>query len=246
MKISSAIIKLANDKLNHLFSEDNWKKQIKKREKKNMTSNLFSDDTLQRLSYISHTATIVHGQFIEELYIQAVATTCDHLKVWKEEKFKISRDAFDISGRQNDVSILKSELVYGDVFKINNKPKTRQIDFCTFNEETGKLCSYEIKRGGGTHDSEKKEKIVANLIAVQLLLKNYGKSKNLDVKKAKSFIVSHYNSQLLPAKWKRLEVNGNNINEHFGRPVKEQLLLGEEYFQKEFNLKIDQFKKLIN
>ena len=246
MKISPAIVKLANDKLNHLFSDDTWKDQVKKREKKNMTSNLFADDVLQRLSYISHTATIIHGQFIEELYIQAVAATCEYLSVWKEEKFKISRDAFDISGRQNDTTILKSELVYGDVLKINNKPKTRQIDFCTFNKETGTLCSYEIKRGGGTHDSEKKEKIVANLIAVQLLLKNYGKSKNLDVKKAKSFIVSHYNSILLPTKWKRLEVNGKNINDHFGRPVKEQLLLGEEYFQEQFNLKIEQFKKLIN
>jgi hypothetical protein len=50
----------------------------------------------------------------------------------------------------------------------------------------------------------------------------------------------------LPAKWKRLEVNGKNINDHFGRPVKEQLLLGEEYFQEQFTIKIDQFKKLIN
>jgi len=246
MKISPVIIKLANDKINHLFSEENWINLKKKREKKTNTANLFTDDNLQRLSYISHTATIIHGQFIEELYMQAVATTCDYLKVWKEEKFKISRDAFDISGRQNDISVLKSELAYGDVLKINNKPKTRQIDFCTFNEETGRLCSYEIKRGGGTHDSEKKEKIVANLIAVQLLLKNYGINKNLNVKKARSFIVSHYNSQLLPSKWKSLEVNGNNINEHFGRPVKEQLLLGEEYFQKQFNLKIDEYKKLIN
>lgn len=246
MKISPVIIKLANDKISHLFSEENWINLKKKREKKTNTANLFTDDNLQRLSYISHTATIIHGQFIEELYMQAVATTCDYLKVWKEEKFKISRDAFDISGRQNDISVLKSELAYGDVLKINNKPKTRQIDFCTFNEETGRLCSYEIKRGGGTHDSEKKEKIVANLIAVQLLLKNYGINKNLNVKKARSFIVSHYNSQLLPSKWKRLEVNGNNINEHFGRPVKEQLLLGEEYFQKQFNLKIDEYKKLIN
>ena len=50
MKISPAIVKLANDKLNHLFSDNTWKDQIKKREKKNMTSNLFADDVLQRLS----------------------------------------------------------------------------------------------------------------------------------------------------------------------------------------------------
>ncbi len=144
------------------------------------------------------------------------------------------------------MNVLTAELPYGDVHRIGKKAKTRSIDFLTFNEETGRLCSYEIKRGGGTHDSEKKEKIISNLIAVQVLLKNYGISKKLNVKKARSYIVSHFNSQLLPTQWKKLEINGNNIDDHFGRPIKEQLLLGEEFFKSQFNLKIKKFKELLN
>lgn len=246
MKLSPLIVDLANNKLDHLFSEKNWIKQKKKREKKTVSANLFEDENYQRLGYISHTATIMHGQFIEELYAQAISSICSNLKVWKEEKFKISSDSFDISGRQNNMNVLTAELPYGDVHRIGKKAKTRSIDFLTFNEETGRLCSYEIKRGGGTHDSEKKEKIISNLIAVQVLLKNYGISKKLNVKKARSYIVSHFNSQLLPTQWKKLEINGNNIDDHFGRPIKEQLLLGEEFFKSQFNLKIKKFKELLN
>jgi len=246
MTISPVIKNLANDKLDQLFSELNWIKQIKKREKKTVTANLFDNENYQRFGYIAHTVTIMHGQFIEELYAQAVSTICDNLKVWKEKKFKISKDSFEISGNQNNVSVLRSELPYGDVHLINKKAKTRSIDFLTFNKETGKLCSYEIKRGGGSHDSEKKEKIIANLIAVQVLLKSYGINEGLNVRKARSYIVSHFNTQLLPSQWSQLEINGNNIDSHFGRPIKEQLLLGLEYFKTGFNLKIREFQKLLN
>jgi hypothetical protein len=246
MKLSPLIEDLANDKINLLFSEKNWVKQKKEREKKSVYANLFEDENYQRIGYISHTATIMHGHFIQELYEQAVSSICKNLKVWKEEKFKISSDAFDISGRQNNMSVLTAELPYGDVHRIAKKAKTRSIDFLTFNEQTGKLCSYEIKRGGTTHDSEKKEKIVSNLIAVQVLLKNYGISKKLIVKKARTYIISHYNTPLLPTQWDKLQVNGNNIDDHFGKPIKDQLLRGEEYFKSQFNSKLRKFKELLN
>lgn len=246
MKISSVITDLADKKLDLLFSEKNWLKQKNKREKKTNLANLFENENFQRLGYISHTATIVHGQFIEQSYSKAVSDLCNNLKVWKETNFKISTDSFDISGRQNNMSVLTAELPYGDVHYINKRPKTRSIDFLTFNEQTGEICSYEIKRGGSTHDSEKKEKIISNIIAVQVLLKNYGISKKLEVKKARSFIVSHFNSRLLPTEWKKLEISGDDIDSHFGQPVKNQILLGEEYFKSEFNNRIRKFKELLS
>jgi len=72
MKLSPLIVDLANNKLDHLFSEKNWINQKNKREKKTVSANLFTDENYQRFGYISHTATIMHGNFIEELYRQTM------------------------------------------------------------------------------------------------------------------------------------------------------------------------------
>ena len=60
------------------------------------------------------------------------------------------------------------------LIKLGKKKKTRQIDLLTYDKDKNILNSYEIKRGGGHHDSEKQEKIIENLIAVKMLLKDYG------------------------------------------------------------------------
>ena len=97
------------------------------------------------------------------------------------------------------------------------------------------LNSYEIKRAGGHHDSEKKEKIIENLIAVQLLLKSYGeKEKKIEVKRRNSFIIAHMNEDLFPSEYSSLQISGKDVDNHFNAAVSKKINEGYGYFVKEF------------
>ena len=142
--------------------------------------------------------------------------------------------------------LLETECPYGQAVLIKRRPKTRQIDLITYNEEKKTICSYEIKRGGGHHDSEKQEKILENLFAVRLLLKSYGIKKGLEVEKARSYIISHMNQELFSPDYRFFQIDGKEINEHFKADVMSSLEEGYSYFTSEFKKKFNELKRLAN
>ena len=108
------------------------------------------------------------------------------------------------------------------------------------------ICSYEIKRGGGHHDSEKQEKILENLYAVKILLKSYGQNRGLEIKEAKSYIISHMNSELFSPEYRFFQINGNEVDKHFGSNVIGSLTEGYDYFNNKFKTRFKALKKLAN
>ena len=195
MSPNSHIKNLCDESLNDLFSKENWEKIQNKKKIKNNSDPLYTDVD-GRVAYIVHSITIRSGIILEKLYFEAVKICCPHLKVWNEEKFKISRHAMDMSSNQDNKDLLETECPYGQAVLIKRRPKTRQIDLLTYDEKEKIICSYEIKRGGEHHDSEKQEKILENLFAVRLLLKSYGVKQGLQINKARSYIISHMNQEL--------------------------------------------------
>ena len=99
MSPNSHIKNLCDESLNDLFSKKNWKKIQNKKKIKDNSEPLYTDVD-GRIAYIVHSVTIRSGIILEKLYFEAVKICCPHLKVWNEEKFKISRHAMDISSNQ--------------------------------------------------------------------------------------------------------------------------------------------------
>ena len=222
MSLNPDIKKLCDKSLEKLFSLNGWEKIKNKKRLKGTTDPLYSEID-GRMAYIVHSVTIRSGIVLEKLYHEAVKICCPNLKVWSEKKFKISKHAMSLASDQDNKDVLTTDLPYGEAVRIGKKKKkTRQIDLFTYDEGKKILNCYEIKRGGGHHDSEKQEKIIENLIAVRMLLKRYGQDeKKLEVRKYKSFIISHMNQELFSPNYRYLQINGNEVNLHFKAKVKE-------------------------
>ena len=244
MQLSLEIKNFCDESLNELFSEDYFQKKHKHKLSKDISDPLFSEIDA-RLAFIIHSVTIRSGIILEKIYQEQIKKNCPNLEVWNEKKFKISKHAMQLASDQDNKDVIKTDLPYGEAAKIGktNKNKTIQIDFLTFDKQTKTLNSYEIKRGGGHHDSEKQEKIIENLIAVRMLLKSYGEEeKNLEIKKKKSYIISHMNQELFSPNYRYLQINGNEIDEHFKAKIKEKIDYGYNYFASNFKKKFQELK----
>jgi hypothetical protein len=63
----------------------------------------------------------------------------------------------------------------------------------------------------GPHDPGKRRSMLRDTLAVQVLLKSYGKQRGLDVKEAFSHIIFYYGQCLIP---KPFAVTGIELDEH--------------------------------
>jgi hypothetical protein len=243
MNVSEEIKSICDKKIDHLFSDKNWEKQKKKKEASGSVDDIFTE-TDARTKYILHTATIMHGQCVEDIYLEAIKLLCDDLEVWEEKKFKVSKHALDISTDQANKDVMKYELEYGDVAIIKKKKKTTQIDILTYNKNNKEISSYEVKRAGSHHDRQKKEKIIADIVATKILLKSYGEQRGLEIKSTRSFIIAHMNVQLLTPEWIKLQIYGKDLDEHFDEPISYQIKQGLEYFKNTYRSKLKKYLEL--
>ena len=193
--------------------------------------------------YVLHTATIMHGQMLEVAYLNSFKIELNDCIVWEDKNFKVSRDALSVSTEQSDKRVLETFLPYGECVKIGKREKKNQVDAIIYNNNSKKVTAFEIKRGGSHHDRQKKEKLLADIIATQVLLKDYTVQKGYEVNDAKAFLISHMGTQLLQPDWTHLQIDGNKINEYFGKDIIQHVSAAENYWIKKFN---EEYKKLIN
>ena len=196
-----------------------------------------------KLRYVLHTATIMHGQMLEVAYLYALKKELTDCTVWEDKSFKVSRDALSVSTEQSDKRVLETFLPYGECVKIGNREKKTQVDAIVYNNNTKKVTAFEIKRGGSHHDRQKREKLLADIIATQVLLKDYTVQKGYEVKDTKALLISHMGTQLLQPDWTHLQINGNKVNEYFGQDIIQHITTAENYWIEKFN---EEYKKLIS
>ena len=196
-----------------------------------------------KLRSILHTATIKHGHVLEAAYLNAVKLEKKEFKVWCEPEFCISEEAHNKSNNQTSQRILESTEPYGECMLVRKKPRKVQVDMIVYDHINEEVSAYEIKRGGVYHDSGKKKTIIADVIAVQVLLKDYAKQKNLKVKKTNSLIISHYGATFTTKDWKNLQINGDKIDEHFSAKISKHLKEAQDYWIKCFKPK---YSEMIN
>ena len=227
------IQELIDQKIETLFSKPPKKKY----------DPLFTEEQ-NKLKSIFHTATIMHGHVLEAAYLNAVKIEKKEYNVWSEKEFCISEDAHNKSKNQTSKRILESTEPYGECMLVGKKknPRKIQIDIIVYNKDLEEISAYEVKRGGSPHDRGKKESIISDVIAVQVLLKDYAEQKKFKVKKTKSLIISHYGATLTRPEWRDLQINGENIDNHFNANISSYLKETEEYWIKSFNR---EYKKIL-
>jgi hypothetical protein len=84
-------------------------------------------------------------------------------------------------------------------------------------------------RFAGTHDSGKRRQMLRDVLCVQVLLKSYGKQRDLDVKGVSSHVICYYGKCSIP---KPFAITGSELDEHFGWPVQEAVDEVNSYFGK--------------
>ena len=96
--------------------------------------------------------------------------------------------------------------------------RTLQVDLIVYHKEARTLRAYEVKRGFGPHDAGKKRGMLRDALCVQLLLRSYGRSKNLDPLSVSSHIIFYYDRcSVRPP----IGIKGSKLDEHFGFPVRD-------------------------
>jgi hypothetical protein len=128
--------------------------------------------------------------------------------------FQVSANAdLIVSGAlSNPASIVGNELTYGGA------QRTLQVDLLVYHNEARTLRGYEIKRGFGAYDAQRRLSLLRNALCLQLLLKSYGQSRGLDPASVSSHVIFYYDNLSLPPP---IGIRGSEVDEHFGFPVRD-------------------------
>lgn len=164
-----------------------------------------------------------HGYILERALLEQLKL-CPDFEVWNDPAFFVTHTAdLMVDGALHDPMKLDgSETGY------QAGHRTLQVDAVVFNKMTGALQSYEIKRGAGLHDSGKRRSILRDLLCTQVLLRSYGKSRNLDVKTTSSHIIFYYGMCSIRRPY---SLTRNELDDHFQWPVLDAVEAVNSYFQ---------------
>lgn len=125
-----------------------------------------------------------HGYILERALLEALKL-CPHFEVWRDPLFPVPSAVDHIV----DGSIGEPTKLIGTDYPYSDGPRTLQVDAIVFDKNKGTLSAYEIKRGSGLHDSGKRRSMLRDTLAVQVLLKSYGKQRGHEINSAFSYII---------------------------------------------------------
>jgi hypothetical protein len=199
-------------------------KTIQRLDAKQFTPDPVAGKHFSKIASVMSSAYKRHGYILERAILEALKL-CPHFEVWRDDHFHIPPAVHHIV----DGSIAEPTKLIGTDYPYSPEGHTLQVDVLVFNRNTGSLKAYEVKRGTGLHDSGKRRQMLREALCVQVLLKSYGKQRELDVKEAFSHIIFCYGKCSIP---KPFAITGAELDEHFGWPVQEAIEEVNLYFQK--------------
>ena len=162
-----------------------------------------------------------HGRILEIALRESLRDSNRH-RVWRDDAFRVSREADALASTQDLLACLQTTLPYG------NSIRTLQVDLMAFDGADQSIRAYEIKRGNGQFDAGKIRSITRDLKCVQVLLKSYGEFQNLKPLSAESKIIFYYGVRSIPSPWSLVK---HELDQHFDYPVTEKIEQANEYFQ---------------
>ena len=189
---------------------------------KKFTPDPIAGPKFSRIASVMSSATKRHGYILEAAIVERLKAQPE-LTVWTDAEFQVARNAdLLVNGALSDPdSILGSELGYGP------GERALQIDAIVYNNDTGSLRAYEIKRGFGPHNSGKRRQMLRDALCVQLLLRSYGQLKGLDPTSVGSHVIFYYGKMSVRSP---IGIRGDELNVHFGFPCREDIETVNQYF----------------
>lgn len=162
-----------------------------------------------------------HGAILQRALLERLKD-CARLRVWTDDKFKLSHDSLrQVRVAERLDSLLETRLPYGD------RERIVCADILVFDEDGRTLKAYNVKRGNGSYDAGKKRTIHEELVRTQMVLGDYGRKLGLSVDAEKAHIIFYYGLMSLPPP---LAISGAVLDEHFRFPVREAIEIVNGYF----------------
>ena len=164
-----------------------------------------------------------HGFILERAILEQLKL-CPDFEVWEDDSFQVPATADHIV----DSAIQDPEHIYGTETAYRAGHRTLQVDAIVYNKLNREIRGYEIKRGSGLHDAGKRRSILRDLLCLQILLKSYGESRGFTVSKARAHIIFYYGMCSIKKPFSLVQ---DELDDHFGWPVVEQVEGVNEYFR---------------
>lgn len=152
-----------------------------------------------------------HGFIIERAILEQLKKNPD-FEAWDDRAFQVTSTADHIV----DSAIGHPEHVFSSETAYLDGPRALQVDAIVYERKQRRIRAYEIKRGTGLHDAGKRRSILRDLLCLQILLKSYGKSRGLKVRKASAHIIFYYGQCSIG---KPFSLTKDELDEHFEWPV---------------------------
>jgi len=192
---------------------------------KKFDSDPIGGEHFSKITSVMSSAYKRHG-FILELAILESLRANPRYEAWEDRAFAVSTAADSIANNfMNDPEkSITSQVPYED-------PGTRtlQIDLAAYDRETKVFKLYEVKRGSGLHDAGKRRQILRDLLCMELLAKSYAESKGFEVESSRAHIIFYYGKCSIKEPF---ALTSNDLNEHFGFSVKEDVEAANALFKK--------------
>ena len=162
-----------------------------------------------------------HGAILDRALLERLKD-CARLRVWTEDDFKLSHDSLrEVRVAERIGPLLRTRLPYGD------RERSIRVDIVVYDEETGALNTYNVKRGNGAYDGGKRRIIQDELLRTHMLLDDYGRGIGLSSQSSHAHIVFYYGLMSLPSP---LAISGGELDDHFRFPVREAIEEVNSYF----------------
>lgn len=186
----------------------------------------FRDDPIAGRKYSRATSIISsaykrHGAILDRALLERLKD-CARFRVWTEDEFKLSHESLQQTRIVERIEpLLRTDLAYGD------RERSIRVDILVYDEESGRLTSYNVKRGNGSYDLGKRRLIQEDLLRTHMLLKDYGRKAGLAPTSSHAHIVFYYDLLSLQPP---LAILGSKLDEHFAFPVRDAIERVNDYF----------------
>lgn len=178
---------------------------------------------LSRITSIISSAYKRHGLIVEQAILKRLQEN-SKLEAWSDPKFKLSAESQRSVSLQGSIHRkLNQELDYGE------EHRCVSISAIVFDKSMDRISAYLVKRGNGYYDSGKKKRILHDVLQINMLLKSYARRHNLNPTNSQSSIIFYYGVVSAPGE---VSLVGDDLDEHFGFPVKEAVEIANDYFRK--------------
>jgi hypothetical protein len=174
-----------------------------------------------------------HGKILETAIREGLRDSNRH-RVWTEDSFRVSAAANALVnsfiGLEGEAACRQSALPYGE------RARTVQVDMMAYDEADQTIRAYEVKRGNGQFDAGKIRSIKRDLMCIQVLLKSYGETANVEPTAAEAKIIFYYGIRSIPRPWSLVR---EDLDEHFGFPIVAKIEQANDYFRQRLHALVE-------